>query len=408
MLSHLNTLESTTSSLAKCEVSFKAIEEIKLPLKAKDIHKLKKVLALIQTEQITDFPLATTEKILEICKNCIDHYTRLPHPTGYKKNIKLFYSLFQKLSNFKQVLFGCFVCEKVFKTKVFLQSHIQRRHSNYFIASLHDSLSASLPMLPLMKSYSTMDLSEEISNLRESQQLLKFKLEEKLKELSIDSPRMNYSINVNMQKSKSYKSIEEAEFQNFLKEISSKPCSPPEETSRNPQDLLLAAHALEIDPVNDTHYLYVAKQFLAKPLPKNWRIEGSLFKNIFTGELVSDHPGITHYKTIVKVMKQKKEVLMGKVKGVLEQCQMMFTEKYKKGMKACFLCEEKEFAKKKLEMNLKIEDQMQKLGKITNVMIAKIDNESTKRQQANSELEHCANIIESEAIQLLKYYKKLP
>lgn len=168
----------------------------------------------------------------------------------------------------------------------------------------------------------------------------------------------------------------------------------------------MAAHALEIDPVSDTHYLYVAKQFLAKPLPKDWALHGDGFQNSITGEFVKYHPGIRYYQKLVKAMKNKKETLVDKVKGALEPCKLLFDGKYKKGLTACFGCDEKKLEAKKEEMNVKVEEQLQKLGKITMKMILKIDKESTKRIQASKELEYCASIIESEVIHLRESYIK--
>ena len=120
----------------------------------------------------------------------------------------------------------------------------------------------------MTKSTSTINLSKEISIIEKDQKKLKKELEKRLRDLSDLSQYENNSIYQNMCHSRSNKSIEEAEFQNFLKEISSKPTSPPLE-DRNPQDILLAAQALDINPVSDTYYLFVAKQFLDKPLPKH-------------------------------------------------------------------------------------------------------------------------------------------
>ena len=214
------------------------------------------------------------DKILKASKFCLDYYEKTQQKakdTQYHKNqIKRFYKLLQKVANIKYILFGCHICNKVFRTKQFLENHIQRRHDKLILDSLHSSLNSHLSSIPLNKSTSTINFNQEINNLLLKQQQIKEQLEEKLKELSIENPKIVLNNTLSPAHRESFMSIGESDFQMFLKEISSKPSSPPpEEINRNPLDLLMAAHALDLNPVTDTHYLYIARQFLEKPLPKN-------------------------------------------------------------------------------------------------------------------------------------------
>ena len=105
-------------------------------------------------------------------------------------------------------------------------------------------------------------------------------------------------------------------------------------------------------------------------------------------------------------MKNRKETLIDKIKCTLEPSKIIFHKKYNKKLKNYFISDENDLKKKKEELNMKIEDQLQKLGKITMKMILNIDKESAKRLQASEELEYCAGIIESEAIYLRDNYYK--
>ena len=211
--------------------------------------------------------------MLTALKFCIDYYEKIKknnHLQYHKKNIKLFYNLMHKVSKMKYILFGCHICNKTFSSKYYLDNHIHRRHPNPLLDNLSSSINSHLSSIKLKKSTSSINLYREINTLLLEQQKIKKDLEEYFKELSLENQTLNLSVNLSPHYNIPYKSIEEAQFKNFLKEISSKPSSPPlEEANRNPLDLLLAAHALDLDPVTDTHYLYIAKQFLSKPLPKH-------------------------------------------------------------------------------------------------------------------------------------------
>ena len=132
-----------------------------------------------------------------------------------------------------------------------------------------------------------------------------------------------------------------------------------------------------------------------------------MYKNSISGDTVDYHPGIPHYKKIVNGMKLHKEILIEKVKAVLIQRKKILRNKYKKGLKSFFVSEELDFLKKKEEVNAKLEEQIQKLGKITLNMIVKIDKEAAKRLNNSDEYVKSANFIESQALALRDNYLKV-
>ena len=99
--------------------------------------------------------------------------------------------------------------------------------------------------------------------------------------------------------------------------------------------------------------------------------------------------------------------MIEKVKAVLIQRKKILRNKYKKGLKSFFVSEELDFLKKKEEVNAKLEEQIQKLGKITLNMIVKIDKEAAKRLNNSDEYVKSANFIESQALALRDNYLKV-
>jgi Protein of unknown function (DUF629) len=388
----VESLESTAGSLPKFDCYWKLIEELTFPIPSKDIHKIKGVLEIIENQKITDIPPNIIKKLLKLSNFCLESYRKSKKSEIYQnlKKIKRFYEILKKLACMKYILFSCHNCNKVFKTKEYLRNHIKRRHSDELIEKLQSSISLHLDSVRFNNLSLSLNLSQEIENLRQSQLIIKDGLEKTLRGISSESPR-DYT--------RVYKSVEAADFQNFLNEIGSKPSSPPLE-EMIPQDLFMAAHLLEIDPVSDTHYLYIAKQFLNKPLPKDWVVAGDSFSNNNTGEIVNYHPGINHYKKIVRVMKRRKELLLKKFEEILHPGYTLMTSKYRGGIKAFFISDDSVIEKRKAEIELKITGQLEKIGKITMKLISKINKETEKRFKDNPELKNYSLIIESEAIRL--------
>lgn len=374
------TKASTASSTPKANLLWKLIEEIEYPFNESSVKTMKYILGMMKKEKMSEIPDGLLEKLMKLSRICTSVKEKSNKGLkNQKKSLQLFYALLKKVASIKYVLYGCFACNKVFKTRDYLQSHIIRRHQGSLVKNLSLSLNSHLTTWQTSYSTPTLDLTDEINELKEQQQEIKRQLENKLKELEFESPKLNQSININHMHNRSYKSIETVDFQNFLREISSKPSSPPtEDIGRNPQDLLFAAQALEIDPVVDSHYLYIAKRFLDKPLPKNWKNIGNSFTNIQTGETISYHPGIKHYKKVVKMMKHRKAMIIDKVKEVLKPQNRIQENKYKKGIQGHFWVTSEEFVKKKDELCTKLDDQIQKLGRVTMKMLVEIDKESSK------------------------------
>ena len=103
-------------------------------------------------------------------------------------------------------------------------------------------------------------------------------------------------------------------------------------------------------------------------------------------------------------MKHKKEIIIQRIKDVLKPQQKSFQEKYKRGIKGYFFNSDREILKKKEEINDKLEEQLQRVGKITMKKILEIDKESSRRISENKQFETCANIVEAEARRLMKDY----
>ncbi|OMJ88968.1 hypothetical protein SteCoe_8979 [Stentor coeruleus] len=350
---------------------------------------MKLVLEMMKREKHSELPDNLMEKLQKLSKICENLQQKSViegslSSRNSKKILQLFYTLLKNVASIKYVLYGCYACNKAFKTRDYLKNHMIRRHQGLLVKSLSCSLNSHLTTWQTNLSSPSLDLADEINYLKEQQQEIKRQLESKAKDLDQESPRLGQSLNLNPLHNRSYKSLDTIDLQNFLREISSKPSSPPiEESYRNPQDLLIAAHLLNIDPVVDSHYLYIAKQFLDKPLPKNWKVLGSVFKNIQTEETVSEHPGIKHYKKLVKMMKHRKEMIIEKVKEVLKPCNRAQENVYKKGIQGYFWVPKEDFEKKKAELGQKLQDQILKLGKITMKMLGEIDKECLKRTNTN-------------------------
>ena len=138
-------LESTQSSYSKYDLYCKFIEEMELPLSKTDQKRLKVILTQIESENPTEIPSNLIEKLIKISKICLSHEnsSKKCFLQSQKIALKTFYTYLQKLAQMKYILFGCSECEKVFKTKEYLRSHIKRRHSDQLIQSLQSSISSN-------------------------------------------------------------------------------------------------------------------------------------------------------------------------------------------------------------------------------------------------------------------------
>lgn len=402
------TKASTESSTPRNNPLWKLIEQINYPFTSSSIKTMKLVLEMMKREKHSEFPdnlMEKLQKLSKICENLQQKSAREGSLSSRnsKKVLQLFYTLLKNVASIKYILYGCYACNKVFKTRDYLQSHMVRRHQGLLVKSLSCSLNSHLTTWQTSLSSPSLSLADEINFLKEQQKKIKRHLEAKTKDLDQESPRLGQSINLNLIHNRSYKSLDTIDLQNFLREISSKPSSPPIEVSnRNPQDLLIAAHLLNIDPVVDSHYLYIAKQFLDKPLPKNWKVSGNVFKNIQTEEIMSEHPGIRYYKKLVKMMKHRKELIIEKVKEVLKPCNRAQENMYKKGIQGYFWVQKEEFDKKKDELRQKLQDQILKLGKITMKMLGEIDKECLKRTNTSPGFNEAYKSIEKQLKALIE------
>lgn len=90
---------------------------------------------------------------------------------------------------------------------------------------------------------------------------------------------------------------------------------------------------LGIDPTLDKRYVYIAKQYLAAPLPYPWQQEKLSGEIVYTNErtknTTTDHPGIAHYSNIFTRLRDSHDRLEEKIRPLLQKPNhLAFHEKY--------------------------------------------------------------------------------
>lgn len=202
-----------------------------------------------------------------------------------------------------------------------------------------------------------------------------------LRELEIDKEEIEVSVN-----SPLYKSNQEIQIE--LTKSFEIPLEPEDfgtytEPLSNPSthDILRAARFLGIDPANETSYLYVARAFLQKPIPNNWKLSDNLFVNLETGETTSEHPGVQHYLQLISKIKSREQKTVQSLRQVLlDPACVMMQHKYKCGIQSFFEVEDKKFLGKRREIEERVNLMMSRKKDVKVEDIQVIEEERTKKK----------------------------
>lgn len=76
------------------------------------------------------------------------------------------------------------------------------------------------------------------------------------------------------------------------------------------EELFDYARTIDIDPINEPHLMWIAREGISAPLPKNWKPcqdqhENIYYFNFANGDSVWDHPCDEHYKKLVQSERKK-------------------------------------------------------------------------------------------------------
>ena len=179
-----------------------------------------------------------------------------------------------------------------------------------------------------------------------------------------------------------------------------------------PQNILKAAQFLGIDPVEETQFLYLAREFLKNPLPVNWTVlktgEKTEFINKDNGQVQSQHPGIEFFKDLYRQLKNKKAITLDKLKAMVNKpAKGILTSKYLEGLPSFFAPDENIFYTQRLMLNDKLQSALDKMKNISTAQLKKITEEREKVFSVGGEEYRRANeVLNSELIRNFNKLKK--
>jgi hypothetical protein len=177
-----------------------------------------------------------------------------------------------------------------------------------------------------------------------------------------------------------------------------------------PNNILKAAQFLGIDPVEETQFLYLAREFLKNPIPDGWEVvkngENHEFLNKDNGQTQIQHPGIEFFRDLYRQIKNKKAFTLDKLKAIVNRpVKGILTLKYREGLMTYFAPDENIFYTQRLMLNEKVQTALDKMKNISTVQLNKINEEREKMFMERGEEYRRANeVLNSE---LIKNFNKL-
>jgi DNA uptake protein ComE-like DNA-binding protein len=164
--------------------------------------------------------------------------------------------------------------------------------------------------------------------------------------------------------------------------------------------------------VQETQFLYLAREFLKNPLPVNWTVlkteDKTEFVNKENGQVQSQHPGIEFFKDLYRQIKNKKAITLDKLKAMVNKpAKGILTGKYLEGLPSFFAPDENIFYTQRLMLNDKLQSALDKMKNISTAQLKKITEEREKVFNVGGEEYRRANeVLNSELIRNFNKLKK--